>query len=285
MSGLLHVQAARLLGAGAVFAADIHPWRLKAAEQFRGARASPVRRYWPRPCGRRTTAAWRTASSCALARPRLLRRPSRASRPAACLQLFAPTPPGYRPEIDLNRIWSEQIAITTTYGAAPLDLEEALALIRAGPHRGRGYGHPQAPARTGAGGFPPCRRSGGVAQGGAEALICTGSRILRGSAKGDSVIFRIAGHGTRGCGVSQGVPFENYGPARRKEVTTFQIATLVALGIQSAIALGVGSVQCFLIWKGLRQMERASEFREREGARRHEESMTALKALIERTAK
>ena len=40
------------------------------------------------------------------------------------LQLFAPTPPGHRPEIDLNRIWSEQIALTTTYGAAPLDLEE-----------------------------------------------------------------------------------------------------------------------------------------------------------------
>lgn len=108
------------------------------------------------------------------------------------------------------------------------------------------------------------------------------------------------------------------GLVRRKEVTTFQIATLVALGIQSAIALGVGSVQCILIWKGLRQMERASEFRERESARRHEEvmregarrheevmrnhaetmrhhtetmmknheeSMTALKALIERTAK
>ncbi len=93
-------------------------------------------------------------------------------------------------------------------------------------------------------------------------------------------------------------------------MTTFQIATLVALGIQSAIALGVGSVQCILIWKGLRQMERASEFRERENARRHEEvmregarrheetmknheenmkkheeSMTALKTLIERTGK
>ncbi len=93
-------------------------------------------------------------------------------------------------------------------------------------------------------------------------------------------------------------------------MTTFQIATLVALGIQSAIALGVGSVQCLLIWKGLRQMERASELRERESARRHEEvmregarrheetmknheenmkkheeSMTALKTLIERTGK
>lgn len=89
-------------------------------------------------------------------------------------------------------------------------------------------------------------------------------------------------------------------------MTTFQIATLWAAGIQSAITLMVGSVQCLMIWKGLRQMERASEFRERESARRHEEvmknheesmkkheenmkkheeSMTALKALIERTAK
>ena len=68
-------------------------------------------------------------------------------------------------------------------------------------------------------------------------------------------------------------------------MTTFQIATLWAAGIQSAITLMVGSVQCLLIWKGLRQMERASEFRERESARRHEESMTALKALIERTSK
>ncbi len=82
-------------------------------------------------------------------------------------------------------------------------------------------------------------------------------------------------------------------------MTTFQIATLWAAGIQSAITLMVGSVQCLMIWKGLRQMERASEFRERESARhheevmknheenmkKHEESMTALKALIERTAK
>ena len=75
-------------------------------------------------------------------------------------------------------------------------------------------------------------------------------------------------------------------------MTTFQIATLWAAGIQSAITLMVGSVQCLMIWKGLKQMERASEFRERESARRHEEviknhaeSMTALKALIEQTGK
>ena len=47
----------------------------------------------------------------------------------------------------------------------------------------------------------------------------------------------------------------------------------------------IGLAQCGLIWMGLRQMSRSSELREREGARRHDESMTALKTLIERTAK
>ncbi len=75
-------------------------------------------------------------------------------------------------------------------------------------------------------------------------------------------------------------------------MTTFQIATLGFYAIQSLIGLA----QCGLILMGLRQMSRASELRERESARRHEEamnnhaekhaeSMTALKALIERTAK
>ncbi len=97
-------------------------------------------------------------------------------------------------------------------------------------------------------------------------------------------------------------------------MTTFQIATLGFYAVQSFIGLA----QCVLILMGLKQMSRASEFRERQSARRHEEvmregarrheevmrnhaetmrhhtetmmknheeSMTALKALIERTAK
>lgn len=68
--------------------------------------------------------------------------------------------------------------------------------------------------------------------------------------------------------------------------------------------LMVGSATCWLIWRGLRQMERASMERDRqmenqgrdargrhdeammrhdEAMMRHEEAMTALRALIERT--
>ena len=55
--------------------------------------------------------------------------------------------------------------------------------------------------------------------------------------------------------------------------------------------LVVGAALCCLTWFGLRQMERASRQRDRqmenqsrETERRHEEAMTALHALIERTA-
>ncbi len=130
MTGLLHVQAARVFGAAAVFATDVHPWRLEAAERF-GAYALP-------PCEDMAEALCEVNEGrladrvvlCAGA-PKALETALACVAPCGVLQLFAPMPPGYRHEMDLNRIWGEQIAITTTYGAAPLDLEEALALIRA----------------------------------------------------------------------------------------------------------------------------------------------------------
>ncbi len=73
-----------------------------------------------------------------------------------------------------------------------------------------------------------------------------------------------------------------------KEMSGFETATLGFYAMQSLIGLA----QCGLIWMGLKQMSRSSELRESTGARRHEEvmknhaeSMTALKTLIERTAK
>ena len=65
------------------------------------------------------------------------------------------------------------------------------------------------------------------------------------------------------------------------EMTGFETATLWFYTMQSMIGLA----QCGLIWMGLKQMSRSSDLREREGARRHEETMTALVTLIERTAK
>ena len=66
----------------------------------------------------------------------------------------------------------------------------------------------------------------------------------------------------------------------------------------AASTIVVGSATCFLIWRGLKAMDRSSDERARDrraaaddlkawreaDIRRHEETMTALRALIERTA-
>ena len=73
--------------------------------------------------------------------------------------------------------------------------------------------------------------------------------------------------------------------------------TAWATGAIAASTVIVGGATCFLIWRGIREMRRSSDerARARETAaaelaewrdadiRRHEESMTALLALIQRT--
>ena len=65
--------------------------------------------------------------------------------------------------------------------------------------------------------------------------------------------------------------------------------TVEALGV--IVAGLVGGVQCWLIWSGLKRMEttgnrrdRQLEQQEKNADRRHEESMLALRTLIQRTA-
>ncbi len=92
---------------------------------------SPRASGWMRRCGRRTRAAWRIASFSAPARRPHWKTALSCVAPCGVVHLFAPAPPEHHPPVDVHRIWREQIAITATYGAAPLDLREAMALIRA----------------------------------------------------------------------------------------------------------------------------------------------------------
>ena len=48
------------------------------------------------------------------------------------LLLFAPPPPGEPAPINLNRLWSLGVAVSSTYAAAPSDLERALHLLASG---------------------------------------------------------------------------------------------------------------------------------------------------------
>ncbi len=129
ISGLLHVQLAAAAGAGRIFAADVHPYRVEAARRF-GAEAIPS--------GEGLPAALREANGGRLAdrvfvcagAPSAVEAALRCADRGGVVQLFAPTAPGERPGVDLHHLWREQIALSTTYGAAPLDLTQSIELIR-----------------------------------------------------------------------------------------------------------------------------------------------------------
>ncbi len=132
VSGLLFVQLCRAFGAAAVFGVEISEYRRAAAvamgtdavfspgadlhEQIRLANSGNLPDLAIVAAG--ATAAVISGLELADTGGRLL--------------LFAPPPPGDPTPIDLNRLWSRGVAVSSTYAAAPSDLERALALLASG---------------------------------------------------------------------------------------------------------------------------------------------------------
>jgi len=138
ISGLLHIQLARSLGATRVLATDINEYRLRAAERFGADEAIDARGDVPhivREANDGRLADRVIVSTAALP---AIKQALRSADDAGRILLFAPTPPGVEVPIDLNDLWSRQLTVTTTYAAAPADLAAALDLIRTRRVRVRG---------------------------------------------------------------------------------------------------------------------------------------------------
>lgn len=131
ITGLLHIQLAKALGAGAIFATDVNDHRLKAALEFGADSAihadqdleSHIREHNE---GRLAdfvivcTGA-KSANEDAF----------KLVEPGGCILFFAPSGPETRLEIPFNDFWWSGIKTVTSYAAAPEDLAQALELIRA----------------------------------------------------------------------------------------------------------------------------------------------------------
>jgi len=130
ISGLIHIALARALGAGRIIATDITEYRLKAAERF-GADA--------------------VINAKEDVRERLLelndKRPadlvivcagslSASATALNCIDhggtglFFAVPEPEIKVPVPMNDMWRNEITLMTSYGAAPVDLEMAINLMR-----------------------------------------------------------------------------------------------------------------------------------------------------------
>jgi L-iditol 2-dehydrogenase len=132
VSGALHLQAARVLGAGPLVATDVHPFRLEAASRFGAHRAVPADGDVPGAV--RALNSGRLADRVIVttgAAPALEQAFSCVDRGGTIL-FFAPAPPDARVGVPLWDLWRNEIDLVTSYAGPPADMEAALGLIAAG---------------------------------------------------------------------------------------------------------------------------------------------------------
>ena len=130
ISGLLHIQLARVCGAERVIATDISDFRLNAARQF-GAHAT-IHGSADVPAKLKELNDGRLADLvivCTGAMPAIQQAVKSVDR-GGTLLFFAPTAAGVDVPIPLFDYWRDEINVVTSYAGSGDDLKESLELIR-----------------------------------------------------------------------------------------------------------------------------------------------------------
>jgi len=134
ISGLLHMQLARSLGAANVIATDINEYRMRAAERFGANAVIDAKEPESVPERVREANDGRLADKVIVCAGKL----PVASQALQCVNnggtvlYFAVPKPGEEVPVDMARLWRNEVTLMTSYGAAPNDLMTSLDLIRAG---------------------------------------------------------------------------------------------------------------------------------------------------------
>jgi L-iditol 2-dehydrogenase len=131
ISGILHIQLARALGAGRILSSDVHPARLEFARRF-GADVALA-------AGPDLVARLRDANGgrgvelvlvCTAALPAIEQAFQVVERGGSIL-FFAPAAPGTTYPVNLHEVWKDGITILHSYAGPPRDMMAALDLIAA----------------------------------------------------------------------------------------------------------------------------------------------------------
>ncbi len=129
IAGLLHVKLAKSKGAR-VIATDLNYWRLRKAKEFGADGTINAMSYTIEELKKLNNG--RLADKvilCTGAVPAVKQALESVDRGGVVL-FFAVPKPGVPVEIPVNDFWRNEVAVLTSYGAAPKDLKEALDLIK-----------------------------------------------------------------------------------------------------------------------------------------------------------
>lgn len=130
ITGLLHLQAARVNGAGFIAVSDMNPDRLELAKKF-GADATISATENVPGTFRALNGGWGADTVIMTAPvPVCVDQSLEAVGPGGTILFFAPTNPGIQSGINLWNLWQNEVTITHSYAADFHDLKTALTWIR-----------------------------------------------------------------------------------------------------------------------------------------------------------
>jgi L-iditol 2-dehydrogenase len=132
MGGLLHIRLARAAGAARVFATDIHENRMVAAkasgaEAVFHAKEDIAAKVKEANGGRLADVVILSTGA-----PSAIEQSFHAVEAGGTIAFFASTDPDRQIAMPYNRLWRDEVTITSTYGAAPKDIRESIRLLEGG---------------------------------------------------------------------------------------------------------------------------------------------------------
>ena len=132
VSGILHAQLAKFNGVQRIFMADINPFRLRMAEKFGAEHTLNAKENLPQKLKELNNK--RLADQvvvCTGATQAALTSLECVDKGGTIL-FFAVPDPTVKVPVPINQFWRNEITIKTSYGAAPTDLEQSLAVLAKG---------------------------------------------------------------------------------------------------------------------------------------------------------
>ncbi|KAF0144995.1 MAG: theronine dehydrogenase-like Zn-dependent dehydrogenase [Nitrospirae bacterium] len=131
MSGLLHINLARGLGAGKIIATDINEYRLKAALKFGADAVIDAREDVPKRMKELNEGRLADIVIVCTGVMPAVNQALQSVDSGGTILFFAVPEPGINISVPINDFWRNEIKMMTSYGASPADLSLAIELIKA----------------------------------------------------------------------------------------------------------------------------------------------------------
>jgi len=132
MAGLLHVRLAQAAGAAKIFATDVVPYRIEAAKAAGADGVWDAKDDVPERVKAFNGGRLADLVIVCTAAPPAVEQAFRCVEPGGTILFFAPTAPDATVSMPFNLLWRNEVTITSTYGAAPRDIREAVELLGKG---------------------------------------------------------------------------------------------------------------------------------------------------------